>query len=126
MIAALAAICLLSGSGTIAQDRTYACAGKSDNGMITAREFPTLRINGSRVTVSGSDMFSTYTYEICTQSDALVTFASQQKACASGHAATGSPNAVNGSFNSVSGLLQFDGPQGMHGEYKCGAGAQKY
>ncbi len=94
--------------------------------MIATREFPTLHVNGRRLTVSGSDMFSTYSYEICAESDALVTFASQQKACAAGHAATGFPNAVNGSFNKDSGLLVLDGPQGMHGEYHCGEGAQKY
>jgi len=94
--------------------------------MISTREFPTLHVNGSRVTVSGSDMFSTYSYEMCAESDTLVTFASQQNACAAGHAATNSRNAVSGSFNSVSGLLEFDGPQGMHGEYQCRVGAQKY
>lgn len=126
VIAAFAAICLLSGSGTITQDRMYTCAGKSDNGMISTREFPTLHVNGRRVTISGSDMFSTYSYEICTEGDALVTFASQQKACAAEHSATNSQTAVNGSFNPASGLLKLDGPQGMLGQYHCGEGAQKY
>ena len=126
MIAALASIWLLSGAGTIARKRTYECAGKNDNGMMSIREFPTLHFSGSRVTVTGSDIFSTYNYEICAESDSLVTFASHAKACPAAHTAIDSLNASSGSFNKVSGLLELDGAQGMHGEYKCNGAAQKY
>ncbi len=126
LIAAIAAIWLLSGAGTIPENRKYECAGKNDNGMISIREFPTLHFSGSRLTITGSDIFSTYNYEICAESNSLITFASNPKACPAAHAAIDSLNASNGSFNKVSGLLELDGAQGMHGEYKCNGATQKY
>jgi len=126
VIAAFAAICVLSGAGKAAQTRKFECAGKSDNGMISVREFPTLHISGRRLAISGSDMFSAYDYELCAESDALVTFASDPKVCPAAHMAIGSLNAANGSFDKASGRLKLDGAQGTHGEYQCNGSAQKY
>jgi hypothetical protein len=121
----LAAVCLLSGFGTISHDKNYECAGKSDNGMVPYREFPSLHFEGRRLKVSGSDIFSAYNYEICDPSGSLVTFATQQEIC---HAGTASPiasRASRGSLDKTSGLLELVGAQGLHGEYQCKEVAKK-
>lgn len=117
--ATLAAVCLLSGFGAISHDKNYECAGKSDNGMVPYREFPSLRFEGRRLKISGSDIFSTYNYETCEASGSLVTFATQQEIC---HAGTASPiasSASRGSLDTTTGLLELVGAQGLHGEYQC-------
>ncbi len=119
LTATLAAVLLLSGFTTISHDKNYECAGKSDNGMVPYREFPTLHFEGRRLKISGSDIFSTYNYEICDASGSLVTFATQQEIC---HAETASPiasSASRGSLDTASGLLELVGAQGLHGEYQC-------
>lgn len=126
LIAALVSVWLLSGASSLPAERKFECAGKNDNGMISVREFPILHFSGSRLSITGSDIFSTYNYEICAEGDSLITFASHPKACPAAHTAIDSLNASNGSFNKVSGLLTLDGAQGMHGEYKCNGATQKY
>lgn len=125
VIAILAAVCLLSGFGNIAQDKNYECAGKNDNGMVSFREFPTLNLYGRRLKITGSDIFSTFSYEICEESDTLVTFATHQELCRAGPAEIHSLSASNGSFNKVSGRLELVGAQGLHGEYQCKAIVKK-
>ena len=119
LTAILAAVCLLSGFGTITHDRSYECAGKSDNGMVPYREFPSLHFEGGRLKITGSDIFSTYSYEFCDASGSLLTFATQQEIC---HAGTASPiasRASRGSLDTDSGRLELVGAQGLHGEYQC-------
>jgi hypothetical protein len=125
LIVILAAVCLLSGFGDNSYGKNYECAGKADNGMVPYREFPSLHFEGRRLKISGSDIFSTYRYEICEASDSLVTFATQQEIC---HAASASPiasSASKGSLNTASGLLEIIGAQGLHGEYQCKEVAKK-
>ena len=119
LLAILAAVGSLSGFGNIAPDKNYECAGKNDNGMVSFREFPSLYFSGRRLKIAGSDIFSTYNYDICGESDTLVTFATQQEICRAGNAEIKSLNAVQGSFNKVTGKLALDGAQGLHGEYQC-------
>lgn len=119
LTAILAAVCLLSGFGSASHDKNYECAGKSDNGMVPYREFPFLHFEGRRLKISGSDIFSTYNYEICGASGSLVSFATQQEIC---HAGTASPiasSASRGSLDTTSGVLELVGAQGLHGEYQC-------
>jgi hypothetical protein len=125
LIAILAAVFLLSGFGDISQEKKYECAGKSDNGMVSFREFPSLHFYGHRLKIAGSDIFSTYSYKICEESDTLVTFASQQEVCPAGHAEINSLKAAKGSFNKVFVVLELVGAQGLHGEYQCKEVAQK-
>lgn len=119
MLVILAAVGLLSGFGNMSTDKNYECAGKSDNGMVSFREFPSLHFSGRRLKIAGSDIFSTYSYEICEAGDTLVTFATQQEVCHAGNAEIKSLSAVHGSFNKVTGKLALDGAQGLHGEYQC-------
>jgi len=119
LTAILASVCLLSGFGTISHDKNYECAGKSDNGMMPYREFPSLHFEGHRLKISGSDIFSTYNYEICEASGSLVTFATQQELCHAGPASPIASSASKGSLDTASGLLEIIGAQGLHGEYQC-------
>ena len=119
LTATLAAVCLLSGFGTASHDRNYECAGKSDNGMVPYREFPSLHFEGRRLKISGSDIFSTYNYELCDASGSLVTFATQQEICRAGTASPIASSASRGSLDAASGLLELVGAQGLHGEYQC-------
>lgn len=119
LIAALAACCLLSGFGAISYARDYECAGKSDNGMVPYREFPSLHIEGRRLKVSGSDIFSTYDYEICAASDALISFATQQEICRAPPGNEIAAKVSRGSLDITTGLLELTGAQGLHGEYQC-------
>lgn len=121
----LAAVGLLSGFTGTAYGKEYDCAGKGDNGMVASREFPSLHFDGRRLKISGSDIFSTYSYEICAESATLVTFTAHQEACRTGAAEIKSMNGSNGTFNRVSGALQLDAAQGLHGEYQCQEAAKK-
>ncbi len=119
LITILTAVCLLSGFGSISHDKNYECAGKNDNGMVSFREFPTLKFYDRRLKIAGSDIFSTYSYEICEESDTLVTFATHQELCRAGPAEIHSLSSSSGFFNKVSGRLELVGAQGLHGEYQC-------
>lgn len=119
LTATVAAICLLSGFDAIAQDKNYECAGKSDNGMVPYREFPSLRFEGRRLKISGSDIFSTYSYEICDAGGSLVTFATQQEICHAGQTSPIASSASRGTLDTTSGQLELVGAQGLHGEYQC-------
>lgn len=119
LIVILAAVCLLSGFDTISHDKNYECAGKTDNGMVPYREFPSLYFEGRRLKISGSDIFSTYHYEICETSDSLVTFATRQEICHAGPASPIASSVSKGSFDTTSGLLELVGAQGLLGEYQC-------
>jgi hypothetical protein len=119
LIVILAAVGLLSGFGNISPDKSYECAGKNDNGMVSFREFPSLHFFGRRLKISGSDIFAAYNYEICEESDTLVTFATQQELCRAAHAEIKSLSAAQGSFNKATKQLELIGAQGLHGEYQC-------
>lgn len=119
LIPILAAVGLLSGFAGLAYGKDYACAGKGDNGMVASREFPSLHFDGRRLIISGSDIFSTYSYEICAENATLVTFTAHQQACRAGAAEIKSMNGSNGTFNKSSGALQLNAAQGLHGEYQC-------
>jgi hypothetical protein len=124
-VAILAAISLLSGFDAIPHDKNYECAGKSDNGMVPYREFPTLHFEGRRLKITGSDIFSTYSYEICEARGPLLTFATQQEICHTGPANPIASRSSKGSLNTASGFLELIGAQGLHGEYQCKEVAKK-
>lgn len=125
LIPMLAAACLFSGFAGIAYGKDYACAGKGDNGMVASREFPSLHFDGRRLKISGSDIFSSYSYEICAESATLVTFTAHQQACRAGAAEIKAMNDSNGTFDRASGALQLNAAQGLHGEYQCQEVAKK-
>jgi hypothetical protein len=119
LIAILALAMSLSGFTSISREMNYVCAGKSDNGMVTNREFPSLSFSGRQARIAGSDIFETYNYSICGENEALISFATRQELCGSTRAGTGSLTASYGSFDKVSGRLELFGAQGLHGEYQC-------
>ncbi len=124
-LAILVAIFLLSGFGSVSHDKNYECAGKNDNGMVSFREFPSLHFSGGRLKITGSDIFSTFSYEICDEKDTQVFFATGPKVCRAEPAAITSLETSNGTFNKVSGRLELFGAQGLHGEYQCKEATKK-
>jgi hypothetical protein len=125
-IAILFSVCFLCGFGNIPLDMKYECAGKNDNGMVITREFPTLHFSGHQLKISGSDIFSSYNYEICGNNDTLVSFATQQEACRAGHEIIKSSKVSYGSLNKASGHLILYGSQELSGEYQCKAISKNY
>jgi len=117
--AALVAVFLLTGFGNVAHDKNYDCAGKNDNGMVSFREFPMLHFSGRGLKITRSDVFTGFNYEICDETDALVSFATGPEVCRLVPAAIKSLRASNGSLNKITGRLQLFGAQELHGEYEC-------
>lgn len=126
LLIAVTTICLLPGFASAATDKNYECAGKNDNGMVVFREFPTLHFFERQLKIAGSDVYSSYSYAICEESDSLMVFATRREVCRAGPAEINSLGSSNGSFNKVSGRLELFGAQGMHGEYQCKETRKKY
>ena len=127
---AIAIFCFISISpafGSVSSDLNYECAGKVDNGMVTFREFPAFRFSGQRLKISGSDIFSTYNFEVCSENVALLSFATSQKECLShtSSAANNSLKSAYGTLDKNSGKIDIAGSQGLHGEYQCKASIKK-
>lgn len=97
----------------------FECAGKNDNGMVIFREFPALHFSGQQLKISGSDIFSTYKFQVCEAGNSLISFATDQEQCRAGAATIKSLESAYGTLNIVSGELAIAGSQGLHGEYQC-------
>jgi len=119
LVAIISLAYLLCGAGNIQLDKSYKCAGKNDNGMVVNREFPTLHFSAHRIKVSGSDIFSAYNYELCDNSGAHVSFATQPELCRNSQGEINSLKDSYGFYNVDSGLLSLHGAQGLTGEYQC-------
>ena len=109
----------LCSAGNTTIDLMYACAGKIDNGMVVTREFPSLHFSGTRLTISGSNIFSGYHYEICSNNEKMISFATQKLLCQQKHDALHSMTDSYGTLDKVSGKLTLLGAQDLSGEYAC-------
>jgi hypothetical protein len=105
--------------GIVYADKNFECAGKVDNGMVIFREFPVFHFIGQRLKIAGSDIFSTYSFEVCSESDKVLSFATGHAACNAGAAASNSLKSAHGTLKKNSGQVDIAGSQGLHGEYQC-------
>lgn len=112
---------------SVSSDMNFECAGKVDNGMVTFREFPTFHFSGKQLRISGSDIFSTYNFEVCRENAALLSFATNPDECQSDESpsANHSLKSAHGTLNKNSGQIYITGSQGLHGEYQCKASIKK-
>ena len=119
LIALTIAVFTLPALGAVSPDKNFECAGRVDNGLVIFREFPVFHFSGQRLKISGSEIFSTYNFEVCSDSGIVLSFATDQDGCHAGPAPNKSIKSAHGSLNKNSGQVEISGSQGLHGEYQC-------
>ncbi len=119
IVAIFGSVFMLPAFGAIPSDKHFECAGKNDNGMVISREFPTLHFTRQQLKITGSDIFSTYNFQICENSNIVISLATDQAQCQAGIGIINSVKSAYGTLNIISGQLAIAGLQGLHGEYQC-------
>ncbi len=100
-------------------DKSVECAGKVDNGLLIFREFPAFRFSGQQLKITGSDIFSTYNFVVCSENGKKVFFTTEQTECQTGVGTKAPARSARGTFDQNTGQINITGSQGMQGEYHC-------